>query len=169
MEPEVLEEAKLFIDQNPRAELRRVTQPDGSTLDWDLSTVPSALRTDISAWVELLATITGAARVGLRLICLTSAMCPKFHADNITLRLVTTYTGPCTELLEGASLEPQAAEGPGGLPPHSTHVTRATPGDIVLLKGHAWPGNDGRGAVHRSPIATPDNPRLVLTLDALDA
>ncbi|MET0403973.1 MAG: DUF1826 domain-containing protein [Cystobacter sp.] len=46
-------------------------------------------------------------------------------------------------------------------------VRAASTGDLVLLKGEAWPDNQGRGAVHRSPTASTDTPRLVLTLDPL--
>lgn len=43
---------------------------------------------------------------------------------------------------------------------------------MLLLKGHAWPGNYGLGAVHRSPdVGEPPGgggdagPRLLLTVD----
>ncbi|WP_280109885.1 DUF1826 domain-containing protein [Azospirillum sp. B506] len=39
-------------------------------------------------------------------------------------------------------------------------------GDVALLKGEGWPGNRGRGLVHRSPPAAPSGaPRLLLCLD----
>ncbi|KAL3139461.1 hypothetical protein ABBQ38_003791 [Trebouxia sp. C0009 RCD-2024] len=37
--------------------------------------------------------------------------------------------------------------------------------DIVVLKGNAFPGNEGYGAVHKSPAASEESPRLLLTLD----
>ena len=165
----VLDEARAFLEQNPRGELKRVTLPEAIALDKDLATVPPALRGDIGVWVELLATITGAGRVGVRLVCLSSAMCPRFHADKVTLRLVTTYVGLGTELFGGVHLELRPGRAAERAGPPSAQISRATPGDIVLLKGDAWPGNHGRGAVHRSPAASPDNPRLVLTVDALEA
>jgi len=36
--------------------------------------------------------------------------------------------------------------------------------DVGLFKGDVWPGNEGGGAVHRSPAAAP---RLLLTIDPL--
>ncbi len=30
-------------------------------------------------------------------------------------------------------------------------VHRASAGDLVVMKGTEWPGNEARGAVHRSP------------------
>lgn len=52
------------------------------------------------------------------------------------------------------------------------HAQEAGPGDVLLLKGHGWPGNEGGGAVHKSPDLS-DNcgccddeaDRLVLTID----
>ncbi|KAF5842121.1 hypothetical protein DUNSADRAFT_9080 [Dunaliella salina] len=32
------------------------------------------------------------------------------------------------------------------------HAQEAQPGDVLLLKGHAWPGNMVCGVVHKSPI-----------------
>ncbi|MEB3203766.1 MAG: DUF1826 domain-containing protein [Candidatus Sericytochromatia bacterium] len=132
-----------------------------------------ALGRDLAYWVELLHDITGCPAIGIRLERATTAMCPRFHVDRVTLRLVRTYAGLGTEWLDerdvirgqlghsGASQGQDAGMRPGG------RTLRAGPGDVVLLKGEAWPGQDGRGAVHRSPRATSDAPRVVLTLDAL--
>jgi hypothetical protein len=38
-------------------------------------------------------------------------------------------------------------------------------GDIALLKGEAWIGNENGGLVHRSPNLTGGARRLLLTLD----
>ncbi len=38
-------------------------------------------------------------------------------------------------------------------------------GDIVLLKGEGWYGNEGLGAVHRSPAVKQGEKRVVLTMD----
>ena len=46
-------------------------------------------------------------------------------------------------------------------------ILAADEGELVLLKGEAWPDNGGRGAVHRSPAVSDATPRLVLTLDPL--
>ncbi|WP_433927203.1 DUF1826 domain-containing protein [Sorangium cellulosum] len=44
-------------------------------------------------------------------------------------------------------------------------LQRMAPFDVGLLKGEVSPGNQDRGAVHRSPPGT--SPRVVVTLDAL--
>ncbi|HBC56874.1 MAG TPA: DUF1826 domain-containing protein, partial [Gammaproteobacteria bacterium] len=38
-------------------------------------------------------------------------------------------------------------------------------GDVALLKGELWEGNEGAGLVHRSPGVLPNQKRLLLTLD----
>ncbi|KAL0051293.1 hypothetical protein WJX82_005092 [Trebouxia sp. C0006] len=47
----------------------------------------------------------------------------------------------------------------------ATSVQQATEWDVVLLKGEAFPGNQGAGAVHKSPDASAECPRLLLTVD----
>lgn len=42
-------------------------------------------------------------------------------------------------------------------------------GDVALLKGELWEGNEGRGIVHRSPALTVKQPkRLVMTCDLVE-
>lgn len=129
-----------------------------------LSAAP-ALACDVRRWVELFADLTDAPLVGVRLVALSSAMCPRLHVDRMSLRTVITYAGEGTEFVDGAHYDRrwlQRAE-----PPENCPVERAQAGDVVLLKGEAWPDNAGRGAIHRSPPASRAAPRLVLTLDAL--
>jgi len=40
-------------------------------------------------------------------------------------------------------------------------------GDVALLKGEKWLGNEGFGLIHRSPHPAPGERRLLLTLDWL--
>jgi hypothetical protein len=108
--------------------------------------------------------------VGLRLITLDHAMCPKFHTDKISGRLICTYMGKGTQWL------PHIAK--GGL--ESLNQTKALSqtedkhsilsakqGDVLLLKGDAWPKNEGRGAIHRSPPDSLIQRRVLLTLDPM--
>lgn len=116
----------------------------------------------------------GTKAIGLRLRLLDKAMCPRFHVDNVPVRLVCTYGGLGTEWLpEAAVNRERLGHRSGGLPDHASGlmldpdaVRRLPAGAIALLKGEKWPGNQGRGAVHRSPAPTPERPRrLLLTLD----
>jgi hypothetical protein len=130
---------------------------------------------DVWRCAELLGEITGSAELGVRIAVLEEAMCPRFHVDYVGVRLVCTYVGPTTEFLATSEVDrchlghalDKPADELTGLLRRGASVRRAGIGDVVLLKGEAWPGNEGRGAVHRSPAASPSTPRLVLTIDAL--
>lgn len=111
--------------------------------------------------------------IAVRLVRLQRAMCPRFHTDKIPCRLVTTYHGTGTEWLgEDAITREYLGHGANGRPDHSSglikegaSVQRLNPFDVGLLKGDAWPENEGHGLVHRSPAADENDRRLLLTLD----
>ncbi len=113
-------------------------------------------------------------RVGLRLRTLDQPMCPRFHVDSITCRLVCTYGGVGTEWLEDAYVDRRLlGRASAGLKDEESGLIldldafgtmRAYA--VGLLKGSAWEGNEQHGAVHRSPGVTHQLPRrLLLTLD----
>ena len=91
-------------------------------------------------------------RVEVRLDLADVQACPKFHSDNVLVRLVTTYVGPGTEYIE-------------------THrpdvVHRVAPGSLVFLKGNRHPTH--RDAIlHRSPALKRGNRRLSVAIDRAD-
>ena len=113
--------------------------------------------------------------IGLRLEVLDRAMCPRFHVDRLTVRLISTFYGPATEWLPNVSvnrrwLGPAAAgktDETSGLIIDASAIQTLEAGDVVLMKGEAWDGNEGYGLVHRSPEVSPADRRLALTLDWL--
>lgn len=136
-----------------------------------------ALCADLGGLTALYADLMGCPAVGLRLEVMERAMCPRFHVDRVALRLLVTYRGPATEWLDDAAVDRSKLGGGGadalpdaqcGLVLGPGAVGRARPYDIVLLKGCGWPGNEARGAIHRSP-AVPAGlaPRLLLAVDAV--
>ncbi|HEU4405683.1 MAG TPA: DUF1826 domain-containing protein [Polyangiaceae bacterium] len=135
---------------------------------------PGAWLDDVRELVEIFAALTGAPAVGVRVRSGGEPMCPRFHVDRVAVRLVCAYAGPGTEWLDGGDVDrSRLGHAAGGLPDEASgllregaKVWRAAPFDLVLLKGEAWPGNEGHGAVHRSPPFW--GRRVVLTLDALD-
>ena len=47
-------------------------------------------------------------------------------------------------------------------------VQQLSQGDVALLKGEAWLGNEGKGLIHRSPQLYDQASRLILTIDFID-
>jgi hypothetical protein len=64
-----------------------------------------ALAADVAAVVRSFLAQFGAARASLRVEVVTTNTCPKFHCDNIRVRVVTTYHGPGTEYVFAATSE----------------------------------------------------------------
>lgn len=103
-------------------------------------------------------------------------MCPRFHSDRVLCRLITTYRGAATEWLHDGAVKRERLgtgsrslpDGRSGLYRRATDVQRLDEGDVALLKGDAWEGNEGGGLIHRSPDARPGGARLLLTLDFSD-
>jgi len=160
----------------PGFELKLAIPPDeGGRELLALRLESRALTDDIAFWGGVIADLTGADLIGVRLARHDAAMCPRFHVDRVLVRLCTTYSGAGTEYLADADADRRLLGFAAGGKPDETSglllegatTARAPSGAIVVLKGEAWPGNAGRGAIHRSPAASSDSPRLVLTLDAL--
>lgn len=125
--------------------------------------------------LELFSVVTDSDTVGVRMAVTSEQTCPRFHADQVALRLICTWQGPATQWLEHDLIDRQflGQQGSGGLPDEISGLMK--PGarmqaleafDIGLMKGDAWPGNAGRGLVHRSP-APGVIPRVMITMDAL--
>lgn len=158
----------------------QVVRPDAASpglalAAWRHAPWIGALEEDLTTLVELFSILADTERVGVRVGLTDRRMCPRFHVDRVTLRLVTTLAGPGTEFLDdldvdrrylgrGAACRPD--DGSGLLRPGAV-VHRARSRDVVLLKGEIWPDNEGRGAVHRSPAHAAGEWRLVVTLDEL--
>lgn len=120
---------------------------------------------DLKWLVSAFACLLGARRIGLRLRALDKAMCPRFHVDHVPVRLITTYAGVGSQwLAEGAMDRRQL--GQANAEPHAD-VQQLSSGDVALLKGEKWHGNEGFGLIHRSPQPPVGERRLILTLDWL--
>ena len=131
------------------------------------------LAQDVTQLAEMFCFLFDLKRVGLRLSALDKAMCPRFHVDAVPCRLVTTYGGAGTQWLPHPKVDrSKLGSGNQGLPDNESGLYSAAndvqtleAGDVALLKGEAWSGNEGAGLVHRSPTASPCERRLLLTID----
>ncbi|MBD1577823.1 MULTISPECIES: DUF1826 domain-containing protein [Vibrio] len=139
--------------------------------DWECR---DELIADISILVAMFCCLFELRHVGLRLATLDRAMCPRFHVDNVPCRLVTTYSGVGTQWLAHHEVNrKRLGAGNQGLPDHqsglypdSDSIQQLRMGDVALLKGEMWLGNEDSGLVHRSPELTAiDKTRLFLSLD----
>jgi hypothetical protein len=133
---------------------------------------------DVEGLIGIFRDLFNSDHLGLRLRTLDKAMCPRFHVDRVPVRMICTYGGPGTEWLpEIAINRKKLGSGACGQPDETSGLIldsdsaaiQSIPSfAIALLKGELWQGNEGRGAVHRSPRPTRQNPRrLLLTLDLL--
>ena len=120
------------------------------------------LSADLEMLGELLCDLVGSPAFGLRVAHVSHAMCPGWHIDKVTMRIVCTYRGPGTEWLDDQTVARSALRDVTG-----KYISAGT-GDVVFLKGSGWPGNEHFGAIHRSPELSPGaGPRTVVTLDPL--
>ena len=122
---------------------------------------------DLSWLVSAYACLLGAESVGLRLRALDKAMCPRFHVDHVPMRLITTYAGVGSQWLEEGAIDRKRLGQADAEPQDSLCIRQIERGDVALLKGERWRGNEGRGLVHRSPQLADNERRLILTLDWL--
>lgn len=97
--------------------------------------------------------------------------CRLFHEDNLGLRMITTYWGPCTEWLAEADLN-RSGLGKGSnelVQKKGTPIRSFSNFDVGLLKGKTFSGHSSKGCVHRSPqlSGTGFRYRVVFTIDNL--
>lgn len=121
------------------------------------------LRSDIQLLADIFCCLFDLKNVGLRLEALSKAMCPKFHVDQVPCRLIHSYCGMGTQWIYHHDVHVDKSMSSN---PYSKNVIHTLSiGDVALLKGERWEGNEGAGLVHRSPAADASQKRLLLTLD----
>lgn len=129
----------------------------------NIRTVIQSIVADIVELLQMYECLLGPSHIGLRMTLLKAAMCPKFHVDRLPVRLVTCYSGTGTQYLPEP--EGDTARIPANEP---ERVLQLTAGDVALLKGDGWHGNEGYGIVHRSPPVSDHQARLFLSLDYME-
>jgi Protein of unknown function (DUF1826) len=162
------------LSRNRGWEIRARVDTQAARLDELLSVFENGigrvrLQTELTGLIELFTTLTDARAVGIRLTATQRATCPRFHTDQVGLRLLCTWIGAGTEWLAEEDVMRSPPE-PGGYPPEGpvrpgAQVQQLGRFAVGVFKGETWPGNEGRGAVHRSP--QPQGWRLFVSLDAL--
>jgi hypothetical protein len=120
---------------------------------------------DVSWLVSAFACLLGARRIGVRLRLLDKAMCPRFHVDHVPVRLITTYAGIGSQWLREGVMDRCRLSQPDAEP--AERIEQIHCGEVALLKGTKWHGNENHGLIHRSPALKANERRLILTLDWL--
>lgn len=129
---------------------------------------------DVVALAARFCDLLGTKSLRASLATVETNKCRKFHTDYKTLRLVCTYAGPGTEWVDDRHADRSAMGSEDTcidsantrIVRHGASIQRARAGDVVVLKGGLFAGNEGRGAVHRSPpIEHTGERRIVLTFD----
>lgn len=123
-----------------------------------------ALAADVQQLAEMFACLFDLPRVGVRLASLQTAMCPRFHVDRLPCRLVSTYSGPGTHWLNQEQRNQLLAQ--GGREPEQWQQLAV--GEVALMKGDGWEGEEGLGLWHRSPPVPTGYRRLFLSMDFAD-
>ncbi len=170
---------KQFTEANPTYKHSVVVTPQNalSALNKSLGRASSVeLCEDIAELVDMFCMLFELQHAGIRLNVLDKAMCPKFHVDRIPCRLATTYQGVATDWLPHERVDrSKLGHGSGGKADHesglfdsASDIQHLQCGDVALLKGDLWEGNEGAGLVHRSPGITDETNRLLLTIDFIN-
>jgi hypothetical protein len=107
-----------------------------------------ALAADITELARSFLDQFGIRKANLRIEMVRTQSCPKFHCDNVRVRLVTTYLGPTTEYQHAGDETVHAA------PLYA----------LVFLKGHKHPTHQD-GVRHRSPEVPVGEKRLCVVID----
>ena len=177
---ELLEASISILSTNPDLEISLVVSPQDTVSNLqarlDSSKMAMILIEDIHKLVNMFCDLFDLKRVGLRLTSLKHAMCPRFHVDNVPCRLITTYQGIATEWLSHGNADRRKLgvgnkgkpDSQSGIYQDESDVQQLSQGDVALLKGEAWVGNERKGLIHRSPQLYDQASRLILTIDFID-
>jgi hypothetical protein len=131
------------------------------------------LQTYIAELIDMFCCLFDAKTVGFRISTLHKAMCPRFHVDRVPCRLVTAFFGSGSQWLEHKQIEKARVNMPlkgslSGLTINEGDINTLCNGDVAIMKGELWEGNEGSGLVHRSPPVEQGRARIVMTLDLVD-
>ena len=173
------EAVDIFLKENPNFQTTlRVSSTNGLAEINQLTdgVIPMALADNMASLVEMFCELFEINSIRLRLVVSNSIMCPRFHTDRVSCRLITCYSGPATEWLPYQAVDrSKLGLGNNGLPDHlsglyqdAEDIHQLACGDVALFKGTLWPGGEELAQVHRSPVVGAKERRLVLTLDFVD-
>jgi hypothetical protein len=121
---------------------------------------------DIRESLRLFRSVCGARPIRARLELTEKQNCPKFHVDNVRLRLVSTLVGPGTQWVRREVVRQirQRSSCQDHLHARPEEIEMADSGDIVILKGKLSGSDRSHRSLHRSPPLGDEERRLVFKL-----
>ncbi len=125
----------------------------------DIKTLPagserSMLAGDVAALAYIYGQIMSVNNVQIRLDVDDEVMCPKFHIDNVSSRLLCTYRGPATQYISETEHN------------NGSRVSQMTIGAVGLFRGRQWQSDEECKLLHRSPDSSEGSQtRLLLVID----
>lgn len=123
-------------------------------------------RADLLQLLLLARTLAPQAALRVRIESKASTADQLFHVDLLALRLVCTYRGRGTQWLPEAAFDRRGLGRGGNDCVRDWSALQEIPtGAVAVMKGNRFPGQPGRGLVHRSPPARADLPRVLAVID----
>lgn len=130
-----------------------------------------ALVADIKKLMNTYFEISSETSAKVSLSFIDSNMCRLFHVDHVGLRLLCTYHGHATEWLEEDNADRSGLRrGCNSMViKDDRKIRQLNVFDVGLLIGEAYPGNKGRGVIHRSPSVEGKSQswRVLLKIDSV--
>jgi hypothetical protein len=133
---------------------------DSSMIKW--------LAMDLQKLIGVFASLCSSRKFRVRIDQDLRRSCSLFHVDYVPLRMLCVYAGPGTEWLdeESADREALGTDNEQILRPDAP-VRALREGDVAILKGEKYPGNGGRGLIHRSPDFRVSQARILIAIDPI--
>jgi hypothetical protein len=114
--------------------------------------------------------VTGAQRLQLRLERIEEPMCRLFHVDRVGVRVLCTLAGAGTEYLPEAACDRRLlGTGSNAAVLDWSAIRQVPAGDVLAFRGSPYRVGESfprGGLIHRSPPASPSQPRCLLAIDS---
>jgi Protein of unknown function (DUF1826) len=127
--------------------------------------------TDVSEMIRLVTTFAlPDDHISCRLALINGIRCPKWHEDNVNLRLIKTYYGVGTDWVDPSDVTVRMNNYFRSLMDWDLEVKdkkkikSARVDDILLISGKASPDSSIVPVLHRSPLVPESDRRLLLTV-----
>eukprot|EP00879_Flechtneria_rotunda_P020279 GHRR01021327.1.p1 GENE.GHRR01021327.1~~GHRR01021327.1.p1 ORF type:complete len:246 (+),score=64.10 GHRR01021327.1:180-917(+) len=142
--------ASQLISKPVQQAVIRIDRPEAA-IEYLLSSVQQpqlqqTLQADLTAILQQLSTATQVDHLRAKLEIIPKQSCPKFHADTVGIRCLCSYVGAGTWYIENRHVKRRIGFWTGDVSIKAVdeqHAVQAEAGDLLYLKGNAFPGLKG--------------------------